>query len=493
MTSPILLSEVKQAMNRRMVLSTVGKILKVEAVLLFLPMFVSLFYKETECVSFLLTAIISFAIGTLLAAVAKPKNHVIYAREGFLIVSFAWVAMSAIGALPFVISREIPSYVDAFFETVSGFTTTGASILTNVESLSRGMLFWRSFTHWIGGMGVLVFVMAISKSLSDRAIHIMRAEVPGPVVGKIVPRMKDTAKILYKIYIGMTVLEIILLLCGGMPIFDSLVHTFGTAGTGGFGIKADSIAGYSPYIQWVIAVFMMLFGINFHIYYLIIIKKFRSVLKSTELWVYLSIILISVGIITVNIYPLYGSIAESLRQSAFQTSSVITTTGFVTTDFNLWPQLSKSILLVLMFIGACAGSTGGGLKVSRLIILAKIVKREIKRLLHPRSVGTVNFEGKSIDEQTVGSVGSYFALYCFCVFAAFLLISFEPFDFETNFSAVVACFNNIGPGFGMVGPAGSFADYSAFSKIVLSLVMLLGRLEIFPLFIALIPSTWRKN
>lgn len=476
-----------------MVLNILGRMLEVEAALLFLPVIVSAVYRETRAMlAFLITAGLALFFGALLSLVSRPRKTTIYAREGFIIVALVWIIMSLFGALPFRISGEIPNYIDAFFETVSGFTTTGASILGDVESLSRGMLFWRSFTHWIGGMGILVFVMAIISNLSDRTIHIMRAEMPGPVVDKIVPRVKDTALILYLIYVVITALEVVLLCAGGMPFYDSLVHTFGTAGTGGFGIKRDSIASYSPYCQWVIGVFMMLFGVNFNVYYLLIVKKFKNVLKSTELWGYISIMLTSTVIITINNLSLYKRLSESLRHSFFQTSSIMTTTGYTTADFDRWSVLSKSILLILMFIGACAGSTGGGIKVSRVIMLVKIIGREIKRLLHPRSVSSIHFEGKQVDEGTVKAVSFYLAIYVLCFVAVFLLISFEPFGIETNVSATAACFNNIGPGFGAVGPAMNYGLYSYFSKFVLAVSMLLGRLEIFPIIIVLFPSAWKK-
>ena len=481
-------------MNRKMVFYMFGRIGQIVALLMLLPAVVALIYREIpQMWSFIITALCAAALGTFCAMICRTKDKVIYAKEGFAVVALAWLAMSAFGALPFVISKEIPSFVDAFFETVSGFTTTGASILKDIEALSYSMLFWRSFTHWIGGMGVLVFVMAILSNMTDRSIHIMRAEMPGPVVGKLVPRARDTAKILYLIYIVMTFIQIILLYAGGMPMFDSIVHTFGTAGTGGFGIKSDSIAGYSVYCQNVIAVFMILFGINFNIYYLLLIRRFKTVAKSTELWVYLGIISISVVLIALNLYSRNRDAADCLRLSFFQVSSVITTTGFSTANFNDWPSLSKGILIVLMCIGACAGSTGGGIKVSRIVILFRMILREIKHMLHPRSVSAVRFEGKAVDDQTLSSVATYFAVYALCVVGAFLLICIEPTDFETDFSAVIATFNNIGPGFGEVGPAGSFAAYSGFSKIILSFAMLLGRLEIFPLIIALSPTTWRKK
>lgn len=480
-------------MNRKLVFRITGRLLELMSVILLLPMLVSIFYREGEALAFVIAAAISLAIGLVLRLVTRTENHVIYAKEGFLVVALAWLSASLIGSLPFVISGEIPSFVDAFFETVSGFTTTGASILTDVEAMSRGMLFWRSFTHWIGGMGVLVFIIALVNNISDRSIHILRAEMPGPIIGKLVPRSRDTSKVLYIMYIVMTLAEIVLLLCGGMPLFESVVHAFGTAGTGGFGIKADSVAGYSPYLQWVIGVFMLIFGVNFNLYYLLLVKRFKAVFRSTELWVYVGIVSVSVLLITVNISSMYEALPDAVRAAFFQVSSIITTTGYATTDFDLWPSFSKAVLLLLMFVGACAGSTGGGLKVSRAVILCKMVAKEVRRMIHPRSVGAVKFEGKDVDDHTQRSIATYFAVYILCIFAIFLILSLEPFDLETNFSAVVACFNNIGPGFAGVGPAASFAGYSPFSKLLLSAAMLLGRLEIFPVLIALIPTTWMKR
>lgn len=481
-------------MNIKMVFRTVGRISQVAALLLLIPAVVAIIYKETEqFFAFFITAIAAFAIGLFIGLITKTKNRVIYAKDGFAITALAWIVMALVGAVPFVISGDIPSYIDAVFETVSGFTTTGASILTNVEAMSRSMLFWRSFTHWIGGMGVLVFIMAIIPNLTDRSIHIMRAEMPGPVIGKLVPRVKDTAKILYLIYIFLTVLEAVLLLAGGMPLFDSLIHTFGTAGTGGFGIKADSIASYSPYCQWVIAIFMLIFGVNFNLYYLLLLRRIRTALKSGELWCYISIVFVSVAAITVNIAPIYKNFSTALRNSTFQVASIISTTGFATADFDLWPGLSKAILLLLMFCGACAGSTAGGLKVSRVVMLFKSVTKEIRKMLHPRSIGKVHFEGKSVEDSTLSSVSTYFVIYMICFFMIFLLISFEPFGLESNFSAVAACFNNIGPGFSAVGPTASYAGYTGFSKIILSFAMLLGRLEIFPIVVFLSPRTWMKK
>ena len=480
-------------MNRRMIFNTVGLMLKVEAALLLLPALAALIYGESCLWSILISAAISLAAGFALTLLSRPKSQVIYAREGFITVALAWVAVSAVGALPFYISREIPSYIDAFFETVSGFTTTGASILANVEVMSRGLLFWRSFTHWVGGMGVLVFVMALVPSVTDRSIHIMRAEMPGPVVGKLMPRARDTASILYKIYVGMTLAQIVLMWIGGMPLYESIVHAFGTAGTGGFGVKADSIAGYSPYFQWVITVFMLLFGINFNLYYLLLIRRFRAAAQSSECWYYLGIVGVCIALITANIMPLYNNFREALRLSAFQVASIVTTTGYATADFNLWPQFSKAILLLLMIMGACAGSTGGGLKVSRAVMLFKMVGKEIRHLLHPRSVNSVRFEGKHVDGATLKSVSSYFVIYIICILAICLILSLEPFDLETNLSATLACFNNIGPGLAAVGPASNYAAYSPLSKLVLSLAMLLGRLEIYPLLLTLSPATWMKQ
>ena len=481
-------------MNKKMIFSTLGQLTLSEAVLMIFPLITALIYKETSTtIAFLISIAIATSIGLSLYLGCKTNNKIIYAKEGFIIVAFGWLIMSVIGAVPFVISGDIPSYVDAFFETVSGFTTTGASILTDVESLSHGSLFWRSFTHWIGGMGVLVFIMAILPSVSDRSIHIMRAEMPGPIVGKLVPRARETAKILYVIYFAMTLVETVFLLVGGMPLFDSIVHAFGTAGTGGFGIYNDSIASYSPYLQWVITVFMFLFGINFNLYYLIIIRKAKSVFKSSELWAYVAISCAAILIICANTFPIYGNFKETFRTSAFQVSSYITSTGYATVNANTWPTLSKTVLIILMFVGACAGSTGGGFKVARVVILVKMIKQELRRIIHPRAVTAVNFEGKVIDKTTLNSVSSYLAIYLLLFIVTLLAISFESFGFETNFTATLSCINNIGPIFSQIDPNVSFANYTSFSKIVLSFAMLFGRLEIYPLLIALIPTTWTKK
>ena len=393
-----------------------------------------------------------------------------------------------------MLSGQIPSYIDAFFETVSGFTTTGASILTHVESMSHSLLFWRSFTHWMGGMGVLVLMVAIMPNLSSRTIHVLRAEMPGPTMGKLVPRLRDTAKILYVLYFVLTAAEFVLLLAGGMPVFDSAIHALGTAGTGGFGIKGDSIASYSPYLQWVIAAFMMLFGVNFNLYYLLILRQFRSILRSEELWTYVIVVLSATGLIAWNILPLYQNLSEATRQAFFQVNTITSTTGFSTADFNQWPELSKTLLVLLMFMGGCAGSTAGGLKVSRLVMLYKIVKRELRHLLHPRSVGAVRFEGKTVDNTTLISVANYFAIYAGLFVVFLLIVSFQPgFNLQSNFTAVASCFNNIGPGLDLVGPAANFAAYKPVLKLVLSFAMLFGRLEIYPMLISMSPSTWLRK
>lgn len=470
----------------------VGRLIALEGILMVLPLICSIVYREQKTMNaFAATIIFALGAGLLLTALTRKCDRTIYAREGFAITALAWILYSIIGAAPFVLSGAIPNVIDAFFETVSGFTTTGASILTDVEALDKGLLFWRSFTHWIGGMGILVLMMAILSDNTGRAIHIMRAEMPGPIVDKITPRIKNTAKTLYLIYIVITFIEVIFLLCGGMSLFDALVHTFGTVGTGGFGIKNDSLAGYSPYLQWVITIFMLISGVNFNLYYLILRKRFRQAVFSEELWVYLGIVCIAVGLITLNIAPLYETAAETLRHAALQVSSIVTTSGFASTDFDLWPNLSKTILLLLMFMGGCAGSTAGGLKVSRLVLLVKMGRRELHRLLHPRAVRVLKFEGKPLDDNTSRSIGTYIGLYCLCFMAFFLILSCDPgeaLDMETNFTAVTACFNNIGPGFAGVGPASNFSGYTNFSTLLLSFAMLMGRLEIYPILLTFFPG-----
>ena len=476
-------------MNYKMIRYILGTMLKVEALLMCLPALVSLLYREGDFRPFLWTILIAAGAGLL--AGRRPQNTVIYAREGFIITSLSWICMSLVGALPFWFMGAIPSYVDAVFETVSGFTTTGATILTDVEAMSHGLLFWRSFTHWMGGMGVLVFLMAILPLAGGRGLHIMRAESTGPAVGKLVSRVGNTAKILYGIYISMTVILTVLLLVGGMPLYDSVVHAMGTAGTGGFGIWADSIAHYdSAYIDLVLSVGMLAFGINFNIYFLLLMGKTKSALLSEELRWYLGIITGATLLIAWNILPEMGGILQSLRYAFFQVTSVISSTGFATADFNLWPELSRSLLLGLMMIGACAGSTGGGAKVSRFLIMLKSAKKEINQLLHPRSVRVLKFEDKPVEDGTVRNVFSYFFILVFIIIVSTLVVSLDNMDFDSTFSAVVSCANNIGPGLGVVGPMGGYASLSVLSKLVLILDMLLGRLEIFPVLMLFAPSVW---
>lgn len=411
-----------------------------------------------------------------------------------MIVGLGWLVLSAVGALPFWISGEIPHYVDALFEVISGFTTTGASILTSVEDMSRALLFWRSFTHWLGGMGILVFLLAVvPMGKGGYSVHLLRAESPGPSVDKLVPKTRQSATILYSIYIALTVLCVLFLLAGGMPLFDSLCTAFGTAGTGGFGIKNSSMAAYSPYLQTVCTVFMALFGVNFTVYFLLLLGKIKQALLGEELRLYLGIMLGSMALITWNILPLYGgSVHAALHDAAFSVSSVMTTTGFATADFNLWPQLSRTILVILMVVGACAGSTGGGIKCSRVLLLLRSLRTRMRQMLHPRSVSLVRLEGRTVGEETVQGVYTYMTAYCAIAILSILLLSLDNLSLETNFTAVMACLNNIGPGLDLVGPTGNYAHFSDLSKLVLMLNMLLGRLEIFPLLIMLSPHTWRR-
>ncbi len=480
-------------MNLKMIFNTIGKVALIEAGLLVLPLITAIIYSENSYLSILITMGIAITIGLALVLLFKPKDRIIYSREGFSIVALAWIVLSLIGCLPFVISGEIPSFVDALFETVSGFTTTGASILKNVESLSKSLLMWRSFTHWIGGMGILVFVVALMPKNSDRSIHILRAEMPGFSVDKIVPRAKDTAKILYFIYTGLTALLAILLTFGEMDVYESLNHAFATAGTGGFSIKNTGLVGYSAYSQWVIAIFMLLFGVNFNLYFLILVGKFKTFLKNKEFLTFLLIAFTATVLVCLNVYPLFTNIHDLIRHSFFQVSSILTTTGFSTYDFNTWSQPCQMILLILMFIGGSAGSTAGGLKVSRVILLFKRIKFEIKKLINPHSVQILSMEGKKIDESTANGVTSYFSIYIVLIGIILFLISFNGFDMMTNFSATIACINNIGPGFSLVGPMSNYSCYSDFSKLVLSFAMLLGRLEIYPLLLAFTPMYWLKK
>ena len=479
-------------MNYKMVLYTMGRVVLLEAAFLVLPMAVSLLYGERCAVSFGLTILVALAVGFLLTFLCRGSHGTSSIKDGFMIVALTWIMLSAIGALPFVFSREIPSYVDAFFETVSGFTTTGATILTDVEALSRGMIFWRSFTHWIGGMGILVFVVMLMKT-TDRSINILKAEMPGPTVDKLAPKSRDTARILYLLYISLTVLETALLLLGGMGLFDSVVHSLSTAGTGGFGAYNASAANFSPYIQWVLTVFMLLFGVNFNLYYLLLLGRVRDIFRNTEFKVYLGIIAAAVTIITVDILPLYQSFSTSLRQASFQVAAIMSTTGFVTADFTVWSPLSKTLLLLLMFLGGCAGSTAGGLKLSRIIILCKMARRELRRTLRPRVVDVIRMDGQRLEEQTAHSVAVYFALYMLCIGALLVALSFSPFDLETNLFSSVSCFNNVGPAFGMAGPVGNYSLYQPVLKLLLCVGMLLGRLEIYPMLLLFVPAAWRRK
>ena len=479
-------------MNYKMVLYTMGRVVLLEAAFLVLPMAVSLLYGERCAVSFGLTILVALAVGFLLTFLCRGSHGTSSIKDGFMIVALTWIMLSAIGALPFVFSREIPSYVDAFFETVSGFTTTGATILTDVEALSRGMIFWRSFTRWIGGMGILVFVVMLMKT-TDRSINILKAEMPGPTVDKLAPKSRDTARILYLLYISLTVLETVLLLLGGMGLFDSVVHSLSTAGTGGFGAYNASAANFSPYIQWVLTVFMLLFGVNFNLYYLLLLGRVRDIFRNTEFKVYLGIIAAAVTIITVDILPLYQSFSTSLRQASFQVAAIMSTTGFVTADFTVWSPLSKTLLLLLMFLGGCAGSTAGGLKLSRIIILCKMARRELRRTLRPRVVDVIKMDGHRLEEQTAHSVAVYFALYMLCIGALLVALSFSPFDMETNLFSTVSCFNNVGPAFGMAGPVGNYSLYQPVLKLLLCAGMLLGRLEIYPMLLLFVPAAWRRK
>lgn len=480
-------------MNKKVIIYLLGWILNIEAVFMLLPCIVAAIYKEKSGLWFLAVLAVCGALGLLLTR-KKPENMVFFAKEGFISVSLSWIVLSFFGALPFYLSGEIPVFEDAMFEIISGFTTTGASVLPDVEALSHCMLMWRSFTHWIGGMGVLVFILSILPLAGGYNMYIMKAESPGPSVGKLVPKVRSTAKILYGIYLFMTVIEVILLLLGGMSLFDSLATSFGTAGTGGFGIKNNSIAFYdSYYLQGVITVFMILFGVNFNVYYLFLIHRPKDALKSEEARAYLGIIGAAVLLITWNIRGSFGSLFAAFHHAAFQVASVITTTGFSTVDFDLWPEFSKGVLVILMFIGACAGSTGGGIKVSRIVVLAKSVKKELASLIHPRSIKVLKLEGKPVEHNVLRSINTFIAAYLLIFAASMLIISLDNFDFTTNFTAVAATFNNIGPGLGGVGPTQNFSAFSPLSKYVMMFDMLAGRLEIFPMLLFLAPSTWKKH
>ena len=484
-------------MNYKMMGRFLAQILSLEGILMLPALAISLYCGDIQAVKgFAAAIVIAIAVSAVLFRVCRGAPSAFYAREGFVCVALSWMIMSLVGCLPFRISGEIPRFVDAFFEIVSGFTTTGASIVPEVEKLSKGILYWRSFSHWVGGMGVLVFLLAIAPSGERGAgftMHLLRAESPGPNVGKLVPQMRKTAAILYIIYCVMTVINILFLLAGGMSLFESVCHAFGTAGTGGFGIKNDSLAGYSPYLQNVTTVFMILFGINFSCYYLFLVKKWKSVWKDEELRLYIGIILGSILLIALDTRGFYGTLAETVRHAAFQVGSIITTTGYATVDFDLWPSFSKTILLCLMVVGASAGSTGGGLKVARLLLLVKGTIRNIHRMLNPRKVELIRNNGSVVDEQILDNTNAYLSAYVIILFSIFTVISLDGFSVGTNFSAVLCTFNNIGPGLEAVGPTCNFSAYSDLSKLVLSWGMLAGRLEIFPMLILFSRGTWKKR
>lgn len=479
-------------MNYRMIARILGMVLQILAALMLLPLIAGLCYGE-NVLSFIITIALTAAVGGIFMCF-KPKTRDIYAREGFTAVGLSWILMALLGALPFVISGDIPHYIDALFETVSGFTTTGSTLLTDVESMSRGCMFWRMFTHWIGGMGVLVFIMAVLPMSGEHSMHIMRAEVPGPIVGKLVPRARKTAAILYMIYMGLTAIETVFLLCGGMSFYDALLHAFATAGTGGFSTRGASIAAFdSLYIEIVISVFMLLFSVNFNLYFLLLLGRVRDVLKNQELRCFAAIVAFSMLSIAWNISEQYGSFAEALRYSSFTVASLVSSTGFGTADFTQWPQFSQWLLVIIMFIGACAGSTGGGLKLSRVMLLLRAAFADLRHMIWPRRVNRVQLEGQRVDPAGVRAVFSYFSLYMLILLLGTLLISLDGFDTATNFTAALTCLSNMGPGLGLIGPAGNFSIFSDFSKLLMSLLMLIGRLEIYPILVLFFPSVWKRS
>ena len=479
-------------MNYSMIIYILGHLLRFEGLFLVLPTIAGFIYREADAYIYLGLSLAIYLLGMILTH-RHPKSKQLHPKEGFVTVAFGWIVLSIFGALPFVFTGDIPSYTNALFETISGFTTTGASILSDVEALSHANLFWRSFTHWIGGMGVFVFILAILPMIGGSTVHLMKAESPGPSVDKFVPKVKDTAKILYLLYMGITLLQIICLLLAGMPLFDTLTHTFGTVGTGGFGIKNSSIGGYTSLQQNIITFFMIASGVNYSAYFFIISRNFKDAFQMEEVRWYLGIILVSVGIITWNTMPLYSGFAETLKHAFFQVASIITTTGFSTVNFDLWPELSKTILVLLMIIGACAGSTGGGFKVSRILILAKTIKKELSLMMHPREVKKIRMDGHVIKHEVIRSVNVFTIIYFILFFISVLLISIDNFDFTTNFTAVAATLNNIGPGLAKVGPTCNFNCYSGFSKIILMFNMLAGRLELFPMILVIMPGTWKRS
>lgn len=477
-------------MNYSIILYIVGKVMMLEATCFLIPAVTSIIYGEHEGLAYLTVGVVAAVIGYLISS-KKKFEHVFFAREGFVMVALSWIVLSVVGAIPFVVTGEIPNMIDALFETVSGFTTTGASILEDVESLSHTSLIWRSFTHWVGGMGVIVLLLAILPMAGGYNMHLMKAESPGPVVGKLVPRLRDTAKILYLIYLVMTVIEFVILVIIKMPVFDALCITFGTAGTGGFGIKADSLGSYSYAIQVVVTVFMILFGVNFNAYFLLLGKHKKDAFKIEEVRWYFGIIFAAIIIITINIRGYFENILIALNHAAFQVGSIITTTGYSTTDFDLWPQLSRNILIFLMMCGACAGSTGGGLKVSRIVVMVKSAFQEIGYYIHPRGVKTIKMDGKVLEKPVLNNIRVFLITYVMIYTISMFLLSLNNFDFETNFTAIAATFNNIGPGLAKVGPMANFNIYSYFSKLVLTFDMLAGRLELYPMLLLFCPGIWK--
>ncbi len=481
-------------MNKRSIIYILGWVFIVEAVAMQIGTITSLIYGEKEAWYFVLIGVVSAILGVLAIKVKKPKNMVLYQKAGFASTALSWILLSLVGCMPFWLSGEIPSFIDAFYETVSGITTTGATILNDVEALSKGMLMWRSFLHWLGGMGVIVFLLAIIPKLGGQQnIFLMKAESPGPIIGKAVPRMRNYATMLYGIYITLTALEFILLLFGGLNVFEAINTSFSTAGTGGFGIYNSNAAAFdSYYVQMVIAVFMLLFGVNFSVYLCLIARKFKQSLKFEELWIYLGIVAVSTAIIAFNISSIYKPY-DAFHQSFFYVTSIISTTGFGLTDVNKWPELSKTVIIILTFIGASAGSTGGGFKISRIILLFKEVRKEFSLLVHPRNVKLVKMDGKTVNHDIMRTTSMYLVLYIGVFAISFLLVSIDNMDFTTSFTAVAANLNNTGPGLGAVGPVGNYADFSILSKIVFIFDMLAGRLELYPLLLLFAPSAWKKS
>lgn len=480
-------------MNKKMIRFILGRMMGVEGIVLLIPALVSLIYREKSVWSFLaVTAVLTVIY--LLFGMKAPENKQIYGKEGFVIVGFAWILWSLFGALPFFLSGSIPHYIDAFFETVSGFTTTGSTILQDIEALPKGINFWRCFTHWIGGMGVLVFVMVVTSLDDENSMPLMRAEVPGPEADKLVPKARHTARLLYTMYFALTAVEIVLLLFGGMSVYDAVIHSFSTAGTGGFSSMNSSIAHFdSAYIDGVITVFMLLFGVNFNLYFFLLIKEWKPVIKNEELRVYGGIVAAATLLITINITGMYKNVLEAFRYAVFQVASIITTTGFCTADFNQWPEFSKMILLAIMVVGACAGSTGGGMKISRIMILFKSIQQEMKRILHPNLVTVVKVNGKKVGKDTMRGINVYLAAYMFVLIASCVIVSLDNFDFATSFSGVLTTMNNVGPGISLIGPVENFHIFSPLSKLVFCFDMLVGRLEIFPYLLMMSPDLWRRR